>query len=159
MGHVGVFISALSQKAAFNASSFLSSQNFTSSFENDGSSSKHTRLRRKRSSRTSLLFRNRGWRLERYRDWVPILAVDGRRDLSLGALFVKVPFKNSWLKGTQLETFPSFLLPSFLPSFLPLSFLVSFSSSLNRQSRSTKTDDLSSCGGALSLSLSFFADD
>ena len=26
MGHVGVFISALSQKAAFNASSFLSSQ-------------------------------------------------------------------------------------------------------------------------------------
>ena len=109
MGHVGVFISALSQKAAFNSSFVFFFTTFTSSFENDGSSSKHTRLRRKRSSRTSLLFRNRGWRLERYRDWVPILAVDGRRDLSLGALFVKVPFKNSWLKGTQLETFPSFL--------------------------------------------------
>ena len=150
MGHVGVFISALSQKAAFNSSFVFFFTTFTSSLENDGSSSKHTRLRRKRSSRTSLLFRNGGWRLERYRDWVPILAVDGRRDLSLGALFVKVPFKNSWLKGTQLETFPSFL-----PSFLSLSSSLSLPLSLCR--RSTKTD-LSSCG-ALSLSLSFFADD
>ena len=142
MGHVGVFLSALYIPRAQKPSPIPISPRFSSLFkssENDGSSSKHTRLRRKRSSRTPLLFRNRGRRLERYRDWVPVSAVDGRRDLSLGALFIVGVPKNS-LKGNW-----KLFLPSFLPSFLPLSFLVSFSSSLVRRKLTSR--------GALSLFL------
>ena len=65
--------------------------------------------------------------MERYRDWVPVSAVDGRRDLSLGALFIVGVPKNS-LKGNW-----KLFLPSFLPSSLfPRLFLF--------LSRSTKTD-------------------